>query len=295
MTAKIRSFKESDLPFLFELLKEPDDEQRLLYMHYGDGNLLSWIKERRLKVLIAEGNGRIIGSTAYNDGHWGEEIEWLVVCKNADAKLVEDMLIKEAEKDVKKGAVFTSVNAGSSKIEEWVQRGYCPNGGLYYMLTRLAGLKTIPKIPEGVLLRSLKPEEEKEFVQLVNTGFEFERVRPGDIQKWKTENPPFDEEWIHIAESNGKLVSVVVAKPDVGYNRFFNAKRGYLGPAATLHEYRGRNLASALTVRAMNSLFKQGMDSACLFTLETNVPSVKLLRKIGFEIGHSWKFMHKHF
>jgi len=295
MIAKIRSFKESDLPFLFELLKEPNDEQRLLYMHYGDGNLLSWIQERRLEVLIAEDNGRIIGSAAYNDGHWGEEIEWLVVCKNADAKLVEDMLVKEAEKYVKKGAVFTSVNAGSPKIEEWMQRGYCPNGGLYYMHMRLAGLKTIPKIPEGVLLRSLKPEEENEFVQLVNTGFEYERIRPGDIQKWKTENPPFDEEWIHIAESNGKLVSVVVAKPDVGYNRFFNAKRGYLGPAATLHEYRGRNLASALTVRAMNSLFEQGMDSVCLFTLETNVPAIKLLRKIGFEIGHSWKFMHKHF
>ncbi|MGD0994977.1 MAG: GNAT family N-acetyltransferase [Candidatus Bathyarchaeia archaeon] len=295
MIAKIRSFKESDLPFLFELLKEPDGEQRLLYMHYGDGNLLSWIQERRLEVLIAEDNCRIIGSAAYNDGHWGEEIEWLVVCKNADAKLVEDMLVKEAEKYVKKGTVFTSVNAGSPKIEEWVQRGYCPNGGLHYMLTRLAGLKTIPKIPESILLRSLKPEEENEFVHLVNTGFEYERVRPGDIRKWKTENPPFDEEWIHVAESNGKLVSVVVAKPDVGYNRFFNAKRGYLGPAATLHEYRGRNLASALTVRAMNSLFEQGMDSVCLFTLETNVPAIKLLRKIGFEIGHSWKFMHKHF
>lgn len=162
------------------------------------------------------------------------------------------------------------------------------------MLATLAGLKTHPKIPESILLRSLKPEEENEFVQLVNTGFESERVRLGDIQKWKTENPPFDEEWIHVAESNGKLVSVVVAKPDVGYNRFFNAKRGYLGPAATLHEYRGRDLASALTVRAMNFLFEQGMDSVCLYTLETNMPAITLLRKIGFEIRHSWEFMHKH-
>ena len=295
MIVNIRSFKESDLPFLFEMLKEPVGEQRLLYMHYVDGNLLSWIHERRIKVLLAEGNSKLIGSVAYNDGHWGEEIEWLLVCATADAELVEDMLVKEAELYVKKGTVFTSVNAGSPKIEKWVQRGYCPNGGLHYMLATLAGLKTHPKIPESILLRSLKPEEENEFVQLVNTGFESERVRLGDIQKWKTENPPFDEEWIHVAESNGKLVSVVVAKPDVGYNRFFNAKRGYLGPAATLHDYRGRNLASALTVTAMNSLFEQGMDSVCLFTLENNVPSVKLLRRIGFEIGHSWKFMEKHF
>jgi ribosomal protein S18 acetylase RimI-like enzyme len=295
MIAKIRCFKESDVPFLFEMLKASDSEQRLLYMHYVDGNLLSWIHNRGLKVLIAEDNRRVIGSAAYLDGHWGEEIEWLLVGKNAHAQPVDDMLVKEIEKYVKKGWIFTSVNARSKKIEEWVQRGYYPNGGLYYMFTRLARIKATPKIPGDVLLRSLKLEEEGEFVQLVNTGFGYERVRPGDIQKWKTENPPFDEKWIHVAKSDGKLVSVVVAKPDVGYNRFFNAKRGYLGPAATLHEYRGMNLASALTVAALNSLFEQGMDSVCLFTLENNVPSVKLLRKIGFEIGHSWTFMEKHF
>ncbi|MGD0644192.1 MAG: GNAT family N-acetyltransferase [Candidatus Bathyarchaeia archaeon] len=295
MITKIRSLRESDLQFLFELLQEPDSQQRLLYIHYGDGNLLSWFQERRLEVLIAEINCKIIGSVAYNDGFWGEEIEWLVVCKTHDRKLVEDLLVEEAEKYVKKGTVYTSVNAESPKIEEWVQRGYGPNGGLYYMVTRLSGLKTTPKIPDGILLRSLRPEEENEFVQLVNIGFERERVRPGDVEKWKTTYPPFDEEWIHVAETNGKLVSVVVAKPDVGYNRFFNAKRGYLGPAATLPEYRDRNLASALTIRAMNFLFAQGMDSVSLYTLETNAPSIKLLRRIGFEIGHSWKFMFKHF
>lgn len=163
------------------------------------------------------------------------------------------------------------------------------------MITILSGLKSIPKIPEGVLLRCLKPEEENEFVQVVNAGFGWERVKLGDIEKWKAESPPFDEEWIYVAESDGKLVSVVVAKPDIGYNRFFNAKRGYLGPAATVPEYRGKNLASALTVHAMNSLFKRGMDSVCLFTNEANAFSIKLLQKIGFQIGFHWRFMLKHF
>lgn len=295
MIAQIRNFEESDLPFLLELLKEPDSEQRLLYMHYGNGNFSSWLKERSIKVLIAENNNGIIGSAAYNDGFWGEEIEWLVTCGTPDRKLVENMLIREAEKYVKRDTVFTSVNAGSSRVEEWVQRGYCPNGGLYYMITKLSRFKSIPKIPEGVLLRCLKPEEENEFVQVVNAGFGWERVKLGDIEKWKAESPPFDEEWIYVAEDDGKLVSVVVAKPDIGYNRFFNANRGYLGPAATLPEYRGKNLASALTVHAMNSLFKQGMDSVCLFTNEANAFSIKLLQKIGFQIGFHWKFMLKHF
>ena len=295
MIAQIRNFEESDLPFLLELLKEPDSEQRLLYIHYGNGNFSSWLKERSIKVLIAENNNGIIGSAAYNDGFWGEEIEWLVTCGTPDRKLVENMLIREAEKYVKRDTVFTSVNAGSSRVEEWVQRGYCPNGGLYYMITKLSRFKSIPKIPEGVLLRCLKPEEENEFVQVVNAGFGWERVKLGDIEKWKAESPPFDEEWIYVAEDDGKLVSVVVAKPDIGYNRFFNAKRGYLGPAATVPEYRGKNLASALTVHAMNSLFKRGMDSVCLFTNEANAFSIKLLQKIGFQIGFHWKFMLKHF
>jgi ribosomal protein S18 acetylase RimI-like enzyme len=117
----------------------------------------------------------------------------------------------------------------------------------------------------------------------------------GDIQKWKTESPPFDEQWIHVAEIDEKLVSAVVAKPDIGYNRFFNAKRGYLGPATTLQEHRRSNLASALAVRAMNCLFMQGMDSVCLFTSQTNIQSIALLQKIGFEIEHGWNFMFKHF
>jgi ribosomal protein S18 acetylase RimI-like enzyme len=144
------------------------------------------------------------------------------------------------------------------------------------------------------VLRNLSETEEKEFVKLVNEGFAWERVKLGDIQKWKTESPPFNEDWISVAEVDGKLVSVVVAKPDTGYNRFFNAKRGYLGPAATLPQWLGRNFASALTVRAMNSLFERKMDSVCLFTLETNAASVKLLLKIGFEIRHRWTFMLKH-
>ena len=295
MTVRIRTFKEPDLPFIFELLKASDGEQRLIYIHYGDGNLLSWLQKRRIEVLVAEDNCEIIGSAAYNDGFWGEEIEWLIVCETPNRKIVEDMLFREAEKYVKRGTVFTSVNLGSPKAEEWMQRGYFPNGGLNYMVTKLAGLKALPKIPDGVLLRSLRPEEEKEFVQLVNAGFGFERVKLGDIQKWKTESPPFDEQWIHVAEIDGKLVSVVVAKPDTGHNTFFEAKQGYLGPAATLQEHRCSNLASALTVRAMNCLFTQEMGSVCLFTSQKNVPSITMLRKIGFEIEQTWNFMFKHF
>lgn len=146
---------------------------------------------------------------------------------------------------------------------------------------------------EGVLMRCLGLNEEKEFVETVNAGFGWERVKIGDIDRWKAESPPFNEEWVQVAEVDKRIVSVVVAKPDTYFNRFFDDRRGYLGPATTISEHRNENLASALTLRAMNFLFERRMESVALYTAEQNIPSVTLLAKVGFEIMHHWRFMHK--
>lgn len=295
MTVKIRGFKKTDLPNLLALLKQTSGEERLSYMHYYNGDFLIWLDERQIEVLVAEINGEVVGSAAYSDGYWGEEIVWLLLDETGDWGPVGDTLVREAEKYVKRGSVFTAIVAGSKRAEEWVQRGYSPNQGLYIMVASLSDLKSTPVVPEGTILRCLEPQEEKEFVAVVNEGFGWERVKLGDIQKWKTDSSPFNERWVQVAEKNGKLVSVVVAKLDVGYNKFFNAKRGYLGPATTLKQYRRENLASALTLQAMTFLSQQGLDSVCLFTSETNAAAVKLLENIGFRITYNWKFMHKQF
>jgi ribosomal protein S18 acetylase RimI-like enzyme len=292
MTTQIRKLTDKDLPILIKLLNKAY-ANAYEFKPYSEDWLHSMLKENKLQILIAEENGKIIGSAAYHDGHWGEEIEWLTVHENSDRKLIENRLVTETEKLVKRDTVFTAVDAGSPKIEEWTQQGYKQEGGLYHMVARLHSPMSLPKVPEGIVLRSLKPEEEKEFVETVNAGFGAERVKMGDIQIWKTESPPFDEEWIHLAEAKGKIVSIVVGKPDTIYNKVFNANRGYLGPATTLPEYRDKNLAAMLTIRAMNLLFEKGMKTVALYTSETNVPSITLLRKIGFEVGHNWKFMRK--
>jgi len=294
MSPIIRSFAEKDLSILVKMLNEAYADS-YEFKPYSEDRLRSWLEEGTLKIMIAEENGEIIGSSAYHDGHWGEEIEWLTVLDKADRKSVENTLVREAERFVKKGTVFTAVDAGSPKIEEWTQRGYKQEGGLYHMIARLNDIKPVPETPEGIVPRSLKPQEEGEFVDAVNTGFGTGRVKIGEIGIWKIESPPFSEEWVHVAEAQGRIVSAVVSKPDTTYNKFFNAHRGYLGPAATLPEYRCKNLASMLTIRAMNFLFGKGMSSVALYTSEANVSSTTLLRKIGFEVGHNWKFMRKNF
>lgn len=293
MPIEFRSFTDRDLPILSQLLNEANRGSYQFYP-YDEDRLRKWIQDVKLQILMAEENGAVTGSAAYADGHWGEEIEWLVVRESPGNKLAESLLLREIEKSVKQGVVFYSIDAGNPKMDDWIEYGYKPEGGLYHMRARLDGAKPLPKVPEGISLRSLRPNEEKELVEVVNAGFGYERLKMGIIERWKTENPPFTEEWVHVAESEKKIVSVVASRTDANYNKNFGAKRGYLGPATTLSEFRGKNLASALTQRAMNLLFEKGLDSVGLYTGEQNIASVTLLRKLGFQIGHHWKFMRKY-
>jgi ribosomal protein S18 acetylase RimI-like enzyme len=70
-------------------------------------------------------------------------------------------------------------------------------------------------------------------------------------------------------------------------------KMGYLGPAATVPEFRNKHLASALTARAMNFLFEKRMESVRLGTSEQNVSSIALLRSLGFQVDSVRKILRK--
>lgn len=294
MTVKIRAFTDEDMPTLINLLNETQRDS-YEFVPYTEQDFSIMLEEGKTRILMAAENAQILGSTAYNDGRWGEEIRWLAVLEIPNRKAIEDQLVKEVEKYVKGEKLFTGVDAGSSKINDWVERGYKLEGGLYHMIAKLDSVKPLPTFPEGIIIRSLWPSEEKEFVDLVNVGFDWERMQMGMIQRWKNDCPPFDENWIQVADVDGKLVSAVASRPDTDYNVAFCGKRGYLGPAVTLPEHRNKNLASTLTHKAMNFLFEKGMNSVCLYTSEQNIPSITLLRKLSFEVAHNWKFMRKYF
>jgi len=292
MAVKIRDLVSEDLPDLVILLNNAMREQHE-FIPYTDATLQQRIQEGKLTVWVAEERGELIGSAAFSSGHWGEEIRWLAVQQRPDRKVVENDLVEEAEKQVKGQAISTSVDAGSEKINEWIERGFEPDGGMYQMLAKPNMPLPITEVPENFIIRNLRPEEEKEFVKAVNAGFGFERLKQNELQKWKADFPDFSEEWIFVAEFEKKIVSILVAKPDINYNRFFNAKRGYLGPATTIPEFRSKGLASILCCHAMNFLLRKGLTPFVLYTAEQNIASVTLLRKLGFNVFHHWKFMRK--
>ena len=295
MTIQISRFAEKHLSAIVSLLNEEYNDP-YEFVSFDDERVLSQIRRRDLRILVAEDNGKVLGFLGARLEERGEEnIFWLGANAGPNKKSIEDLLVNEFEKNAARAGdtVSTAVDEGSSSVKDWIGRGYVLNPGWLRMSAKLDGLKPIPEVAEGTKLRSLRSEEEEKFVEVTNTGFGWKRLEAGVLATWKSEDPPFNEEWVQVAEVDERIVSAVVAKPDTEYNKYLHAQRGYLGPAATLPEFRNKHLASALTTRAMNFLFEKGITAVRLGTSEKNTSSINLLRGLGFHVDVIRKVLRK--
>jgi len=293
MTIQISKFESKHLSAVARLL---DEEYRdsFEFIPFNEERVLSQMQRWDLKLLVAEENGKMLGLVATRLEERDEEnILWLAAANGPNQMIVENMLLDRVEKSVRGGTVSATIDEGSPRINDWIKRGYTLNPGWQRMSAKLDGHRQTPKVAESIRLRSLRPNEEEKLIEVVNAGFGWQRLEPGDLESWKSQDPPFNEDWVHVAEMAEKIVSVVVAKPDTDYNKYLHLNRGYLGPATTLPEFRSKHLASALTVRAMNFLFEKGMNSVRLGTSEQNVPSITLLRSLGFQVDNVRKVLRK--
>jgi ribosomal protein S18 acetylase RimI-like enzyme len=293
MTIQVSEFTKKHLLVIVRLLNE-EYEGSHEFIPFNEERVLSQIRRRDLKILIAEENGRVLGLIGTRSEERSEEdIFWLAAHEGQDQATVESILVNEFEKNAKSDTVSTMVDEGSPRIKDWTSRGYVLQPGFQRMSAKLNGLKPVPTVDESIKLRSLRPDEEEKLVQVVNAGFGWRRLEPGCFKIWKSDDPPFSEDWVQVAETAGRIVSAVVPRPDTDSIKYLHLNRGYLGPAATLPEFRNKHLASALTAGAMNFLFQKGMDSVRLGTSEQNVSSIVLLRGLGFQVDVVRKIMRK--
>jgi len=293
MIIHIVDFAHRHLPAIIKLLNE-EYKSSHEFIPFDEERVLSQIRIRELKILVAEENGRTVGVVGtHADERTEEHIQWLAASEEHDRKAIEDMLVSEIEKTARGDALVAMVDEGSPRIKNWIDRGYKLEPGYQRMSAKLDGLRPIPEVTEEIKLRSLRPDEEEKLIAVMNTGFGWQRMELGDLDTWKSENPPFAEDWVQVASAGERIVSAVVAKPDTDCIKYLHLKRGYLGPAATLPEFRNKHLASALTALAMNLLFEKGMDSVRLGTSEQNVSSIALLRNLGFRVDMVRKILRK--
>jgi hypothetical protein len=228
MTIRVLESASEHLPTIVRLL---NDEYRSSYefIPFDEERVVAQVRKRNFRILVAEENGEILGLIGTRPEERSEEdIDWLAVRQGPDRRIIEDLLVNEVEKNVKSDTVSTAIDEGSSKIKDWTDRGYTLNPGWLRMSTQLSGPRQVPKVGEGIKLRSLRFEEEEELVILMNIGFGWKRLERGVLEKWKSEDPPFSEDWVQVAEIDERIVSAVVAKPDTDYNKYLHLKRGYL-------------------------------------------------------------------
>jgi ribosomal protein S18 acetylase RimI-like enzyme len=243
-------------------------------------------------VLAARGSEGLAGFIACIPGVRGHDIN-ILATRPLSNHQVADLLVLSVESRVGTGTIYTWVDCESPELPRWESRGYSQRLCWYQMISPLEKIQPIPPLFHDAILRELHGDEEADLVKMVNKSFGRERLQEGCIRRWKEQYGCFDEQWIHVAEVGGQIVSVMVSAPDKQYDEHYGRRRGYLGPAATLPEFRSRGLATALVVRAMNFLLGMGMDSVSLYTAENNTPSVALLKKHGFAACHRWAEMAK--
>jgi len=289
---KLRQYYESDLPELVHIINEADKDEHE-FIPYTNEDLQANLKTANPVLIATDARDQIIG-IAYLRQDWYGETVTTCARPGLDWVTIEDFMLSAIEPENKTGHITTSIDPDDEdRMAFFSARGYRPQSSLYQMVVDLDQPVPSIRLHEGYTIRSLKPDEEERLIKLANAAYKSERLQPGVLTKWQVNDPDFRIDWIQVAQYEGELVAMVRGSSDREYNEHYNARRGYLGPAATLPDHRGKGLSKALTARAMGVLRQHSMHTACLYTWEGNPAAVELTKHLGFRLGHEWKILGK--
>lgn len=289
---RLQPYRKKVLPKVLSLLNEAEAGSHE-FIPYGEESLQAELKGANSVLLATDDQDRITG-LAYLSRQWYGETITLHVRPGLGQWEAGDLLLSALEPGKQTDELSTSVEKfDHERLAFFLERGYRPDSSLYQMTADLDRRRRRRRLPAGCSIGGLKMDEEEALIQLANTAYAGERLRPGILAQWQAQDPDFSTDWVHVARCDGQLVASVVARSDREYNDYFHANRGYLGPAATLPSYRGKGLSQALTARAMNFLRERGMRIVCLYTWEGNQPAVRLTTNLGFRVAHEWKILSK--
>ena len=261
------------------------------FIPYSEESLQAELKEASSVLLATDDRDRVAG-LAYLGRQWYGETITLHVRPGPEQWEVGDLLLSALEPRTQTDELSTSVDTSDrERLAFFLERGYRPESSFYEMTADLDRRRRPRRLPAGCIIGTLETDEEEALIQLANTAYAGERLRPGILARWQAQDPSFSTDWVQVARCDGQLVATVVARSDREYNDYFHVNRGYLGPAATLPNYRGKGLGEALTAQATNFLRERGMSSVCLHTWERNQPAVRLTSNLGFRVLHEWKIL----
>lgn len=289
---RLRPFSRSDSLELAGLLNDLDSET-YEFIPWTEEHLLGELGQANSAVLAVDKHDRIAG-LAYLRQEWWSETIGLYLRPGPEQEQTGHALLEAVEPGTKTGRLTILIDPREQRLLTlFAARGFVIESTSYHMIAELDQPHTTPNIAEGYRIRSIRADEEEQLIDLTRDAYHLERLQSGILDRWRAEDPIFGMDCVQVAEYEGSLAAAVVGRSDLEYNRHYHARRGYLGPAATLPAHRGKRLGGALTARAMNVLSERGMSTVCLHTWETNKPALGAIRDLGFRVGHEWKVLRK--
>lgn len=289
---RLRAYRDSDLSQLVILQNEADADL-YEFIPCNEGDIRVRLTGASAVTVATDPEDRIIG-VAHLHSEWYGEAVTLCGLPGPRQEDIENLLLSTIERESQTGTISASIDTlQSQRLAFFRARGYGNERSFYQLVVWLNRSRPMPKVPAGYVIRRLKPDEEEELVWLVNAAYQAKRLSPGILARWKAEDSDFTADCVQIAEHKGQLAAAVAAHTDRAFNEHYHANRAYLGPAATLPSHRGQGLIKALTGRALNLLYKRGMQAVRLHTWEGNPPALAVAKDLGFHLDHEWKILHK--
>lgn len=289
---QLRSYCQTDIPELASLVNE-SDRACYEFIPHTEEALKARLKGASYVVLALDEQDRVHGLAYLSQDWWGETVTLHTPLQPQRPETISSLL-SGVEPQSQTGSLTALVDATEHELLAlFAASGYQTQSTSYHMVAELDRSRLLPQVPEGYVMRNLRPHEEQALIRLANTAYRTQRLQPGILTKWRTEDFAFNLDCVKVAQHETDLVAVVVARSDDEYNRYYHARRGYLGPAATLPAHSGKGLSKALTAAAMNSLRDRGMHTVCLHTWQTNQPALAVTQGLGFRPAHKWAVLHK--
>jgi ribosomal protein S18 acetylase RimI-like enzyme len=245
-------------------------------------------------AFVAESSGILVGcimveSPSVFDANEAEVTILAVISRSSN---LEENLIKAAEENVRVANVSIRVLSDDEMAGWLASRGYAVEPGFWHFVAPLAILPKEPVV-EHVHIRSMKKSEMGEVIDVVNAAYRKRRLTQDHFSRWRRQDIQFNEDWVLVAILDEKIVGVLCLREDLQYSQVSGKRRGYMGPAATLPQYRSHGIGRALNWCGMKFLKAHGMDEVSLYTEENNIPVHRLVLDLGYEHRQTWKHFKK--
>jgi len=176
-------------------------------------------------------------------------------------------------------------------------QGYQPVRYELEMLRDLSEPFPEAPLPEGLEVRPVKPEHNRQVIRAADEAFQdhwgYRPISDQELEGWMNDSNFRPELW-KVAWDGDQIAGSVQNFYNPEANEKFNRKRGYTEGISTRRPWRKRGLASALIVQSMKMFKEMGMtETAHGVDAENTSGALRLYKRLGYKVVKQYTTFRK--